>query len=105
MGLYIQNVPGLDDRNLAAINGFEADIRPIIIDRGASGLAIIGSIEPEFHSRDETSGAKVVSSKRTSNCLPKMRRGGLRRISSNCEALKALDPNGRLEKQTSLIME
>jgi hypothetical protein len=57
----IQNVPGLDDRNLAAINGFEADFRPIIIDRGASGLAITGSIEPEFHSRDETSGAKVVS--------------------------------------------
>ncbi len=57
----IHNIPGLDDRNLAALNGFEVNLRPIIIDRGASGLAITGSIEPEFHSRDETSGAKVVN--------------------------------------------
>jgi hypothetical protein len=57
----IQNVPGLDNRNLAVINGFEAALRPIIIDRGASSLAVTGSIEPEFHSRDETSGAKVIN--------------------------------------------
>jgi hypothetical protein len=57
----IRSVPGLDDRNLGTINGFEADIRPIILDRGPSGLAITGSIEPEFHSRDETTGAKVVN--------------------------------------------
>lgn len=57
----IQNVPGLDNRNLAAINGFEAALRPIIIDRGTSSLAVTGSIEPEFHSRDETSGAKVIN--------------------------------------------
>jgi hypothetical protein len=57
----IQNVPGLDDRNMAAVNGFEVNLRPVIIDRGASGLAVTGSIEPEFHSRDETSGAKVVN--------------------------------------------
>ena len=57
----IQNVPGLDNSNFAAINGFEANFRPIIIDRGPSGVAITGSIEPEFHSRDETSGAKVVN--------------------------------------------
>ena len=57
----VQNVPGLDDRNLAVINGFEATLRPIIIDRGASSLAVTGSIEPEFHSRDETSGAKLVN--------------------------------------------
>jgi hypothetical protein len=57
----IRNVPGLENRNLAAVNGFEANFRPVIIDRGASGLAVTGSIEPEFHSRDETSGAKVVN--------------------------------------------
>jgi hypothetical protein len=57
----IQNVPGLDNSNFAAINGFEAALRPIIIDRGPSGIAVTGSIEPEFHSRDETSGAKVVN--------------------------------------------
>jgi hypothetical protein len=47
-----QNVPGLDNRNFATINGFEAALRPIIIDRGASSLAVTGSIEPEFHSHD-----------------------------------------------------
>ena len=57
----IQNVPGLDNRNLTAIDGFEAALRPIIIDRGTSSLAVTGSIEPEFHSRDETSGAKVIN--------------------------------------------
>src|ERR1700720_155305 len=29
----IQNVPGLDDRNMAAVNGFEVNLRPVIIDR------------------------------------------------------------------------
>ena len=57
----IQNVPGLDNRNFATINGFEAALRPIIIDRGTSSLAVTGSIEPEFHSHDETSGAKVIN--------------------------------------------
>jgi hypothetical protein len=57
----IQNVPGLDNRNFATINGFEAALRPIIVDRGASSLAVTGSIEPEFHSHDETSGAKVIN--------------------------------------------
>ena len=55
----IGNVPGLDDRNVGAVNGFEADLRSVIIDRGPSPVAVTLSIEPEFHSRDETNGAKV----------------------------------------------
>jgi hypothetical protein len=57
----IHNVPDLDDRNLATINGFEAEFRSVLVDRGPSPLAVTLSLEPEFHSRDETSGAKVVN--------------------------------------------
>jgi hypothetical protein len=57
----IHGVPGLDDRNMAAVNGFEAEFRSVLIDRGPSPVAVTLSIEPEFHSRDETSGAKVVN--------------------------------------------
>src|ERR1700746_3886871 len=57
----IHNVPGLDDRNMAAINGFEAEFRSVLIDRNPSPIAVTLSLEPEFHSRDETSGAKVVN--------------------------------------------
>jgi hypothetical protein len=57
----IHNVPGLDDRNLAAVNGFEAEFRSVLIDRGPSPVAVTLAVEPEFHSRDETSGVKVVN--------------------------------------------
>jgi hypothetical protein len=57
----IHNVPGLDDRNMVAINGFEAEFRSVLIDRNPSPIAVTLSLEPEFHSRDETSGAKVVN--------------------------------------------
>jgi len=57
----IHNVPGLSDRNMGAINGFEAQLRSVIIDRGPSPFAVTLSLEPEFHSRDQTSGAKVVN--------------------------------------------
>jgi hypothetical protein len=57
----IHNVPGLDDRDMATINGFEADIRSVIIDHNRSPFAVTLSLEPEFHSRDETDGDKVVS--------------------------------------------
>ena len=57
----IHGVPGLDDRNMAAINGFEAEFRSVLIDRNPSPIAVTASLEPEFHSRDETSGAKVVN--------------------------------------------
>jgi len=55
----IHNVPGLDDRNTGGMNGFEADFRSLIIDRGSLPLAVTLSIEPEWHSLDETSGAAV----------------------------------------------
>jgi len=57
----IGGVPGLDDRKMAAINGFEAEFRSILIDRNPSPIAVTLALEPEFHSRDETSGAKVVN--------------------------------------------
>ncbi|HTE75810.1 MAG TPA: hypothetical protein VK653_03610 [Xanthobacteraceae bacterium] len=57
----IHNVPDLDDRHLATVSGFEAEFRSVLIDRGPSPLAVTLSLEPEFHSRDETSGAKVVN--------------------------------------------
>ena len=57
----IHGVPGLDDRNMAAINGFEAEFRSVLIDRNPSPIAVTLSLEPEFHSCDETSGAKVVN--------------------------------------------
>jgi hypothetical protein len=57
----IHGVPGLDDRYSAGVNGFEADVRSVIIQRGPSPFALTASVEPEFHSLDETSGAKVVN--------------------------------------------
>ena len=57
----IGGVPGLDDRQMAAINGFEAEFRSVLIDRNPSPIAVTLALEPEFHSRDETSGAKVVN--------------------------------------------
>jgi hypothetical protein len=57
----ISNVPGLDNRNMIGINGFEAAVRSVILDRGPSPFALTASFEPEFHSLDETSGAKVVN--------------------------------------------
>jgi len=57
----IHNVPGLDDRDMGTINGFEADIRSILIDHNRSPFAVTLSLEPEFHSHDETSGDKVVN--------------------------------------------
>ncbi len=55
----IHNVPGLDDRNMGGINGIEADFIFLLIDRGPSPFAVTLSIEPEWHSLDETSGAAV----------------------------------------------
>jgi hypothetical protein len=55
----ISNVPGLDDRNMLGLNGFEANLRSVILERGPSPFAVTASFEPEFHSLDETSGARV----------------------------------------------
>jgi hypothetical protein len=56
----INNVPGLDDRDIMTINGFEGDIRSVLFDH-RSPLAVTLALEPEFHSRDETNGDKVVN--------------------------------------------
>jgi hypothetical protein len=55
----IHNVPGLDNRSLLGVNGFESDFRFLILERGPSPFAVTLSVEPEFHSLDETSGASV----------------------------------------------
>jgi hypothetical protein len=57
----IAGAPGLDDRDMWGVNGFEADIRSIILERGPWPFGLTASIEPEFHSLDETSGAAVVN--------------------------------------------
>ena len=57
----IHGVPGFDDANMAAVNGFTGEIRTVLIDRGPSPFAVTMSLEPEFRSRDETSGVKVVN--------------------------------------------
>jgi hypothetical protein len=57
----IQNVADFDNRKVGSLSGFEATLRSVIIDRGASPFAVTLSLEPEFHSRDETGGAKVVN--------------------------------------------
>jgi hypothetical protein len=57
----IRGVPGLDDRTTAGIGGFEAELRSVLLDRGALPLAVSLAIEPEFHSIDETGGARVVN--------------------------------------------
>ncbi len=55
----IAGVPGLADSNMPALNGFEADFRSLILERGVWPFGLTASIEPEFHSRDETSGESV----------------------------------------------
>ena len=57
----IHGVPGLDDANMAVVNGFTGEVRMVLIDRGPSPFAVTMSLEPEFRSRDETSGVKVVN--------------------------------------------
>ena len=57
----IRGVPGFDDTNLTTLNGFEAEFRSVLIDRNPSPIAVTLAVEPEFHGRDETSGAKVVN--------------------------------------------
>lgn len=57
----IHNVAGLDDRTLGTLNGFGADLRYLILDRGPSPFAVTVSVEPEWHCFDETSGTRVVN--------------------------------------------
>ena len=55
----INGVPGLADRNMGTVNGFVGTFRSLLIDRNPSPFAVTLSIEPEWHSRDETSGVSV----------------------------------------------
>ena len=55
----INNVPGLDNRNMLSVNGFESAFRFLLVEHGPSPFAVTLSVEPEFHSLDETSGASV----------------------------------------------
>jgi hypothetical protein len=58
----IHNVPGLSDLNMASVNGFEGDLRFLLLERGPSSpFAVTLALEPEFHSLDETSGARVAN--------------------------------------------
>jgi hypothetical protein len=57
----IGNVTGINDRSMGSLNGFEADFRYLILDRGTSPFAVTLAAEPEWHSRDETTGEKVVN--------------------------------------------
>jgi len=57
----IRNVPGLNDLSMGGVNGFEAQLRSVLVDRNPSPFAVTLSLEPEFHSRDQTGGDKVVN--------------------------------------------
>ncbi len=57
----IHGVDGLNDLNLGTFNGFAGTFRSVLVDRGPSPLAVTLSLEPEFHSRDETSGSRIVN--------------------------------------------
>src|SRR6202166_2594560 len=57
----LHGVPGLDDRNMATVTGYTAELRSVLIDRNPSPFAVTLSVEPEFRSRDETSGVKAVN--------------------------------------------
>mgnify|MGYP001183745679 CR=1 FL=1 len=57
----IHGVGGLNDLNLGTFNGFAGTFRSLLVDRGPSPLAVTLSLEPEFHSRDETSGTRIVN--------------------------------------------
>jgi hypothetical protein len=55
----IRGVPGLDDRNTGTVNGVVATFRSLLIERNPSPFAVTLSVEPEWHSLDETSGVAV----------------------------------------------
>ena len=57
----IHGVSDLNDLNLGTFNGFAGSFRSVLVDRGPSPLAVTLSLEPEFHSRDETSGTRIVN--------------------------------------------
>jgi hypothetical protein len=57
----ISGVPDLEDRRMGTFNGFGGDFRYLVLDRGPSPFAVTLSVEPEWHSHDETNGDRVVN--------------------------------------------
>jgi hypothetical protein len=57
----VHNVTDINDRSMASWNGFVGEFRYLILDRGLSPFAVTLAAEPEWRSRDETTGEKVVN--------------------------------------------
>jgi hypothetical protein len=57
----IHNVTDINDRTMASLNGFAGELRYLILDRGLSPFAVTLAAEPEWRSRDETTGERVVN--------------------------------------------
>jgi len=57
----VHNVTDINDRTMASLNGFAGEFRYLILDRGLSPFAVTLAAEPEWRSRDETTGEKVVN--------------------------------------------
>jgi hypothetical protein len=57
----VHNVTDITDRTMASLNGFVGEFRYLILDRGLSPFAVTLAAEPEWRSRDETNGEKVVN--------------------------------------------
>jgi hypothetical protein len=57
----VHNVTDITDRTMASLNGFVSEFRYLILDRGLSPFAVTLAAEPEWRSRDETTGEKVVN--------------------------------------------
>jgi hypothetical protein len=55
------NVTDITDRTMASLNGFVGEFRYLILDRGLSPFAVTLAAEPEWRSRDETTGERVVN--------------------------------------------
>jgi hypothetical protein len=57
----VHNVTDINDRTMASLNGFAGEVRYLILDRVPSPFAVTLAAEPEWRSRDETTGEKVVN--------------------------------------------
>ena len=57
----VHNVTDITDRTMASLNGFVGEFRYLILDRGLSQFAVTLAAEPEWRSRDETTGEGVVN--------------------------------------------
>jgi len=57
----VHNVTDIADRSMASLNGFVGEFRYLVLDRGLSPFAVTFAAEPEWRSRDETTGEKVVN--------------------------------------------